>query len=85
MDKTRESIVDFIITTIKNQFCNDLVEVNEDTYLPSVGFDDLDNIELTMELEDKYNISIADEDFEKLRTVKAMADYVDSRFNYPTN
>jgi acyl carrier protein len=85
MDKTRESIVNFIIKTIKDQFCNDLIEVNEDTYLPSLGFDELDNVELTMELEYEYNFSIEDEDFENLRTVKAMADYVDSRLNNPTN
>lgn len=84
MDKTRESIVNFIIQTIKDQFCSDLIEFNEDTYLPSIGFDDLDNVELTMELEDEYNISIKDEDFENLRTVKEMADYVDSRLNDPT-
>ncbi len=85
MDKTRESIVNFIITTIKEQFCNDLVEVNEDTYLPSLGFDELDNVELTMELEEEYNVSIKDEDFENLHTVKEMTDYVVSRLENPTN
>jgi hypothetical protein len=42
------------------------------------------------EIVDGYNsihnfVFIEDEDFENLRTVKAMADYVDSRLNNPTN
>ena len=38
--------------------------------------DDLDRVELVMELEDHFKISIPDEDFDKLQTLGQVADYV---------
>ena len=38
--------------------------------------DDLDRVELTMELEDHFEISIPDEDFDRLQTLGQVADYV---------
>jgi acyl carrier protein len=40
--------------------------------------DDLDTIELVMELEDTYQISITDEDAEKFRTIGDLIDHVKS-------
>ena len=41
--------------------------------------DDLDRVELVMELEDHFEISIPDEDADKLQTVGQVADYVRAR------
>lgn len=38
--------------------------------------DSLDIVELSMALEEEFEISIADEDFEKLMTVEAIIDYI---------
>ena len=81
----RETITQTIIQDIKDQLCNDNLEIDENTYLPSVGFDDLDSIELLMEIEDTFEITIDEEKFENLHTVKEMTDYVVSRLENPTN
>ena len=81
----RETITQTIIQDIKDQLCNDNLEIDENTYLPSVGFDDLDSIELLMEIEDTFEITIDEEKLENLHTVKEMTDYVVSRLENPTN
>ena len=44
-----------------------------------VTADDLDVVELTMELEDKFQITIPDEDVEKWKTVGDVIDSVEQR------
>jgi len=41
--------------------------------------DSLDTVELVMELEDEFNLSIPDEDAEKLKTVGEAIDYIQKR------
>jgi acyl carrier protein len=44
-----------------------------------LGIDSLDYAELVMEFEQAFDIRIPDEDAEKLKTIKAAAQYIDSK------
>jgi len=44
-----------------------------------LGADSLDIVELLMEIEDEFGVKVPDEDIQDLRTVKDIADYVESR------
>lgn len=43
--------------------------VNEDTLLSSLGFDSLDLVEVTLEIEDKFNINFTSNEISDLKTV----------------
>lgn len=51
--------------TLESSFTNDL------------GADSLDNVELIMEFEKEFDIQIADEDAEKISTVKDAVDHIE--------
>ena len=51
----------------------------EARFVEDLGADSLETVELIMGLEDKFGISIADEDAEQIRTVQAAVDYVASK------
>jgi acyl carrier protein len=59
--------------------------VKEDQIKPEAGFvedlgaDSLDQVELVMALEDEFDLEIPDEDAEKLKTVAAVMEYVQSK------
>jgi acyl carrier protein len=44
-----------------------------------LGADSLDTVELVMEFEDEFEISIPDEDAEKIQTVGAAIEYISSK------
>ncbi|MGI8747036.1 MAG: acyl carrier protein [Deinococcus sp.] len=48
-------------------------------FVEDLGADSLETVELIMGLEDKFSVSIADEDAEQIRTVQAAVDYVASK------
>ena len=51
----------------------------EARFVEDLGADSLETVELIMGLEDKFGITIADEDAEQIRTVQAAVDYVASK------
>jgi len=50
----------------------------EAKFIEDLGADSLDTVELIMQLEDEFNLEIPDEEAEKLTTVGAVAEYIDS-------
>jgi len=48
----------------------------ETSFINDLGADSLDTVELVMEFEDEFEISIPDEDAEKIQTVGAAVDYI---------
>jgi acyl carrier protein len=48
----------------------------EANFKDDLNADSLDVVELVMEVEDEFDISIPDEDVEKLVTLKALVDYI---------
>ena len=50
----------------------------ETSFVNDLGADSLDTVELVMEFEDEFDISIPDEDAEKIQTVGQAIDYVEA-------
>ncbi len=51
----------------------------ETSFINDLGADSLDTVELVMELEDEFEISIPDEDAEKIQTVGNAIDYITTK------
>lgn len=51
----------------------------EATFKEDLGADSLDIVELVMEIEDEFDIEIADEDAEKILTVGNAVEYIKTR------
>ncbi|KEF33423.1 MULTISPECIES: acyl carrier protein [Deinococcus] len=51
----------------------------EARFVEDLGADSLETVELIMGLEDRFGITISDEDAEKIRTVQAAVDYIGSQ------
>ena len=51
----------------------------ETSFINDLGADSLDTVELVMEFEDEFEISIPDEDAEKIQTVGAAVTYIDGK------
>ena len=49
----------------------------ETSFVNDLGADSLDVVELVMELEDEFDISIPDEDAEKIQTVAQAVKYIE--------
>ncbi|OBQ35013.1 MAG: acyl carrier protein [Anabaena sp. CRKS33] len=48
------------------------------SFIDDLGADSLDTVELVMALEEEFDIEIPDEAAEKITTVQAVVDYIDS-------
>ncbi|MDF9621007.1 acyl carrier protein [Pseudomonas entomophila] len=51
---------------------------NESSFVDDLGADSLDTVELVMALEEEFETEIPDEEAEKITTVQAAIDYVNS-------
>jgi len=78
------------MSTIKNQVLSiiidklgvDEADVTDDaSFTNDLGADSLDTVELIMELEKAFNISIPDGDAEQIATVGAAVSYIEGRVN----
>ena len=66
-----------IIEIISEQMGTDKSEIMKETsFINDLNADSLDTVELVMEFEDEFDISIPDEDAEKIQTVGAAIDYI---------
>ncbi len=77
---TTESIEERVIRIVCNQMGTTQDKVTRATsFVNDLGADSLDTVELVMELEDEFEISIPDEDAEKIQTVGNAIDYIGSK------
>jgi len=53
----------------------------EASFTSDLGADSLDSVELIMEFENEFNISIPDEDAEKIQTVGDAIKYIEEHLN----
>lgn len=51
---------------------------SEASFVDDLGADSLDTVELVMALEEEFDTEIPDEEAEKITTVKAAVDYINS-------
>lgn len=66
-----------IIDIVSEQMSVDKGEISRETsFVNDLNADSLDTVELVMELEDEFDLTIPDEDAEKLKTVGEAMDYI---------
>jgi acyl carrier protein len=66
-----------VIGIISEQMGADKAEITRETsFVNDLNADSLDTVELVMEFEDEFDMSIPDEEAEKIQTVGAAIDYV---------
>ena len=53
--------------------------VPEACFVEDLGAESLETVELIMGLEDKFGVTISDEDAENIRTVQAAVDYIEGK------
>jgi acyl carrier protein len=77
---TNPSIEERVVRIVCNQMGTSADKVAMETsFVNDLGADSLDTVELVMEFEDEFEISIPDEDAEKIQTVGAAVEYIKSK------
>jgi len=72
-----QSLRDKVIKIVCEQMGQSEDKVSEATsFINDLGADSLDTVELVMELEDEFDLSIPDEEAEKIRTVGDAVKYI---------
>ncbi len=68
-----EKVIDLIVEQldVTREEC-----VPEASFIDDLGADSLDLVELIMEMEETFNIQVADEELEKIRTVQDAVDFL---------
>lgn len=75
---TREEIKSKLVLVVSNQFGCPEDEVSiDDRFREDLFVDSLDAVELTMEVEDEFEISVPDEEWEKVLTIKDAIDLIE--------
>ncbi|MBL7221882.1 MAG: acyl carrier protein [Phycisphaerae bacterium] len=66
-----------VIEIVSEQMGKDASEITRETsFVNDLNADSLDTVELVMEFEDQFELSIPDEDAEKIQTVGQAIDYI---------
>ncbi len=80
MSATRANIEEKVIGIVSEQLGVPKDEVKrESSFVDDLKADSLDVVELVMEFEDEFEITIPDDDYEKIRTVGDAIDYIEQK------
>ena len=72
-----QAIENKVFDIISEQMGADKSEITRETsFINDLNADSLDTVELVMEFEDEFDMSIPDEEAEKIQTVGAAIDYI---------
>ena len=72
-----KAIEEKVTEIISEQMGTDKSEISRETsFINDLNADSLDTVELVMEFEDEFDMSIPDEEAEKIQTVGAAVDYI---------
>ena len=75
-----EATEEKVIQIVSDQLGVPVEEVNRDSkFVDDLKADSLDLVELGMEFEDTFDITIPDEDYEKIQTVGDAIDYIEKK------
>lgn len=76
---TTQEIQDKVIEIVCKQLGVDKSKVTPETsFVNDLGADSLDTVELVMEMEDAFGLSIPDEEAEKIQTVADAVKYIEN-------
>ena len=78
MDETEQKVIEIVSEQMgfdKNQITRETHFIND------LSADSLDTVELVMEFEDEFELSIPDEEAEKIQTVGQAIDYIKEHSN----
>ena len=74
---TKDEIREKVVKIVSEQMGVDEGEITDDTsFVNDLNADSLDTVELVMEFEDQFELSIPDEEAEKIQTVGAAVEYI---------
>jgi acyl carrier protein len=74
---TSAEIEDKVFTIVSEQMAINKAEITRETsFVNDLNADSLDIVELVMEFEDNFEMSIPDEEAEKIKTVGQAIDYI---------
>ena len=74
---TVEEIEDKVFTIVSEQMAINKGEITRETsFVNDLNADSLDIVELVMEFEDNFDMSIPDEEAEKIKTIGQVVDYI---------
>ncbi len=74
---TKEEIKEKVISIVSEQMGVDKSEITLDTsFVNDLNADSLDTVELVMEFEDEFELSIPDEEAEKIQTVGQAVEHI---------
>ncbi len=77
---TNPSIEERVTRIVCNQMGTTADKITAETsFVNDLGADSLDTVELVMEFEDEFEISIPDEDAEKIQTVGSAIQYIKAK------
>ena len=69
-----------IKSIVADQLGVDEDQVTEDaSFIDDLGADSLDTVELIMAFEEEFDVEIRDEDAQKIKTVKDVIEYIESK------
>ena len=72
-----DEIEEKVIEIVAEQMGRDKSEITRETsFVNDLSADSLDTVELVMEFEDQFELSIPDEEAEKIQTVGQAIDYI---------
>jgi len=72
-----KAIENKVIEIISEQMGKEKEQITRETsFINDLNADSLDTVELVMEFEDEFDMSIPDEEAEKIQTVGAAVDYI---------
>ena len=74
---TAEEIEDKVFGIVSEQMAINKAEITRETaFINDLNADSLDIVELVMEFEDNFDMSIPDEEAEKIKTIGQAVDYI---------
>jgi len=74
---TAEEIEDKVFEIVSEQMAINKAEITRETaFINDLNADSLDIVELVMEFEDNFDMSIPDEEAEKIKTIGQAIDYI---------
>ena len=77
------SIEQRILTLLQERLKGEWTPVDHETRLYEIG-DSLDRVEAIMELEDEFEISIPDDEAQRIETIGELIDYIEHRLAAPS-